>query len=152
MWNAFRSDFQEFVSTVTEESSNVLSKIDAGMSDEGGKEPFGKVFEVELSMSQEGCFKLTGGGRSFSVPQDASNWFYLLAGLIAKGDSSLIIPWNELCGASTADASLRNTLYALRQGIEKDLGASPDGNLWLNTVKGIGVQLNQSLRWKVTKD
>ena len=36
MWSAFRSDLQEFVSTVTEDTSIALSKIDADMSDDGG--------------------------------------------------------------------------------------------------------------------
>ena len=31
MWSALKADFQEFVSTVTEDTSNVLSKLDAGM-------------------------------------------------------------------------------------------------------------------------
>lgn len=31
MWNALKADFQEFVSTVTEDTSNVLSKLDSGM-------------------------------------------------------------------------------------------------------------------------
>ena len=31
MWNALRADFQEFVSTVADDTSNVLSKLDAGM-------------------------------------------------------------------------------------------------------------------------
>jgi BSD domain len=37
MWNALKADFQEFVSTVTEDTSNVLSKLDAGLDkDEDG--------------------------------------------------------------------------------------------------------------------
>ena len=35
MWNALRSDFQEFVSTVADDTSNVLSKIDTGLNDGG---------------------------------------------------------------------------------------------------------------------
>ncbi|CAB9515218.1 expressed unknown protein [Seminavis robusta] len=34
MWNALRSDFQEFMTTVTEDTSNVLTKLDAGMDDD----------------------------------------------------------------------------------------------------------------------
>lgn len=34
MWNALRSDLKEFVTTVKEESSHVLSKIDAGLDEE----------------------------------------------------------------------------------------------------------------------
>lgn len=38
MWNALRSDFSEFVSTVTEDTSNVLSKIDSGIGGANGDE------------------------------------------------------------------------------------------------------------------
>ena len=31
MWSALTSDLQEFVSTVTEDTSNVLSQIDSGL-------------------------------------------------------------------------------------------------------------------------
>ena len=37
MWNALRFDFQEFVSTVADDTSNVLSQLDTGLNDgEGG--------------------------------------------------------------------------------------------------------------------
>ena len=34
MWNALRSDLQEFVSTVADDTSNVLSQLDTGLNDE----------------------------------------------------------------------------------------------------------------------
>lgn len=62
MWNALRSDLQEFVSTVTEDTSNVLSKLDAGMAEgdagengedgaqtEGTKSPKHQVNHAELN-------------------------------------------------------------------------------------------------------